>query len=290
MSESAGPNLSQFPPIAGSRRPLLVLHPDAAFRALLRGAAAREHEISWLGSWSELKRIIPNSAPAAIVVVDPYMESTERQMAPELRALLREFPSLTVIAALRTTDGGYRDVRTLGEWGVAEVLSLDIEATSEAVLRRLRNVRGHLVQSLLRRAMPGNISHRPLSLSLVAAETAASGGGSEALARRLRIPRRTLYRWTVTAGLPPPRRLLVWMRILLAAELLDDPGRRVSSVAYACGYSSDNALRTALSSFLENTPTALRREGAFATASEAFLAELADCRVRQSAKRDHAEE
>ena len=64
------------------------------------------------------------------------------------------------------------------------------------------------------------------------------------------------------------------MRILLATELLDDPGRTVSSVALACGYASDNSLRRALQDFLDTTPTALRRIGAFATASRAFLREL----------------
>jgi AraC-like DNA-binding protein len=263
-----------------ARRPLLVLHPEAAFRTQIRTAAAKEHEISWLDSWSELVEAIPKAAPAAIAIVDPYLASGDRGTAPELRALLREFPSLTVVAAMKTGGDQYRDVRTLGMWGIAEVISLDVEATPEAVLRRLRSVRGHLVQSLLRRALPERLAYRPLSLSLVAAETASLGGGSVALAARLRVPRRTLYRWTVEAGLPPPRRLLVWMRILLAAELLDDPGRRVSGVAYVCGYSSDNALRTALSSLLGKTPTALRREGAFATASEAFLAELSERRSR----------
>lgn len=89
---------------------------------------------------------------------------------------------------------------------------------------------------------------------------------------------RTLLRWCERAELPPPRRILVWMRVLMAAELLDDPGRTVSSVADACGYSSDNSLRRALQDFLQTTPTTLRRDGAFTAASRAFLKDLARTR------------
>ena len=92
---------------------------------------------------------------------------------------------------------------------------------------------------------------------------------------------RTLLRWCDRAELPPPRRILVWMRVLMAAELLDDPGRTVSSVAEACGYASVNSLRRALQDFLHTTPTMLRREGAFAIAAQAFLKDLA--RTREQA-------
>jgi AraC-like DNA-binding protein len=67
---------------------------------------------------------------------------------------------------------------------------------------------------------------------------------------------------------------MAWMRILLAAEMLDEPGRTVASIADACGYASDTALRTTLNMQLGKTPKVLRREGALAAASGAFLREL----------------
>jgi AraC-like DNA-binding protein len=105
------------------------------------------------------------------------------------------------------------------------------------------------------------------------------GGRGKYLARALHLSERTVLRWTERAGLPPPRRLMAWMRILMAASLLDDPGRTVLSVAYACGYASDSSLRRAMQDFLGTIPTTLRREGAFARAAQVFLAELADVRT-----------
>jgi AraC-like DNA-binding protein len=72
---------------------------------------------------------------------------------------------------------------------------------------------------------------------------------------------------------------MAWMRILLAASLLDDPGRTVLGVAYACGYSSDSSLRRAMQDFLGTVPTALRREGAFSRAARLFLDEMAEVKT-----------
>ena len=61
------------------------------------------------------------------------------------------------------------------------------------------------------------------------------------------------------------------MRVLLACEMLDDPGRTVLSVANACGYSSDSGLRRITQKFLDASPTELRDKGAFKHAAAAFI-------------------
>jgi AraC-like DNA-binding protein len=86
-----------------------------------------------------------------------------------------------------------------------------------------------------------------------------------------------VLRWCGRADLPQPRRLLAWLRILLAADMLDDPGRTLAAVARACGYSSDTALRNTLRTFLGASPTELRGQ-AFQTAAAAFARELFDLR------------
>jgi AraC-like DNA-binding protein len=122
------------------------------------------------------------------------------------------------------------------------------------------------------------MSGRARTLLMAAAEVVSMGGRGRDLARSLHLSERTVLRWSERSGLPPPRRLMAWMRILLAASLLDDPGRTVLSVAFACGYSSDSSLRRAMQDFLGTIPTTLRREGAFSRASRLFLEELDDIR------------
>ena len=258
-------------------RPLLVLHSDPAFREQVRRAGGRRFDYQQMESWDDLRERVQSAPPAALILVDPYIGS-DGELSGSLRSLLLEFPSATVVAGLDLRPERYRDLRTLGAWGVAEVIALGEEDTGDSITRRLRGVQGRPLQSLLERALPPQTSGQARAILMAAAETVSTGGQAQELARALFLSPRTLLRWCDRAELPPPRRLLAWMRILLATELLDDPGRTVSSVAHACGYSSDNSLRRALQDFLDTTPTTLRREGAFAIAAVAFVRELAEVR------------
>jgi len=258
-------------------RPLIVMHSNSAFRERVRRITHNSaFEISFLPDWETLRALLPETPPAALLLVDPYSPIVREgpQLAQELRALLWEFPSATVIAAMELLPGRSHDVRTLGEWGVTEILSIGEEDTQEAMTRRLRAAQGRPLQNLLQRCLPSTVSARARTLMMTAAEVVSLGGRGRDLARALHLSERTVLRWSERAALPPPRRLMAWMRILLAASLLDDPGRTVLSVAYACGYSSDSSLRRAMQDFLGTIPTTLRREGAFAHASSKFLEEL----------------
>jgi AraC-like DNA-binding protein len=263
-------------------KPLLILHQNSAFRERIRRISPRGFHPTFLAGWERLREAVVSSPPAAIVIVDPYDDGgrDDPQLSAELRALLWEFPSATVLAAVEIRPGRSRDLRTLGEWGVTDVISLAEDDTPEAIYRRLRSVEGRSLQTLLERTLPPLLSGRTRMLMMTAAEVVATGGKARELARRLHLSERTVLRWAERGGLPPPRRLLAWMRILLASSLLDDPGRSVLSVAHACGYASDSSLRRAMQDFLETGPSALRREGAFPFASARFLEELAQTRTQ----------
>jgi AraC-like DNA-binding protein len=259
-------------------RPLLVLHSNPVFREQVKRAGGRRFDYLPVSNWEDLRERARTAPPAALLLVDPY-EGSGGELAAALRSLLLEFPSVTVVAALDLRPERYRDLRTLGAWGVAEIIALGEEDTGDSIARRLRGVQGRPLQSLLERSLPPNTSGQARAILMAAAEVVSTGGQANELARALFLSPRTLLRWCNRAELPPPRRVLAWMRILLATELLDDPGRTVSSVAHACGYASDNSLRRALQDFLDTTPTTLRRDGAFSFASGTFIRELGDVRT-----------
>jgi AraC-like DNA-binding protein len=261
-----------------SPRPLIVMHSNGAFRDRVRRFTSHAFECSFLPDWESLRAAIPDAPPAALLLVDPYAAGNRDglQLSLELRALLWEFPSATVVAAMELRAGRSHDVRTLGEWGVTDIIAIGEEDTQEAINRRLRSAQGRPLQNLLQRCLPTAMSGRARTLLMTAAEIVSMGGRGRDLARALHLSERTVLRWSERATLPPPRRLMAWMRILLASSLLDDPGRTVLSVAYACGYSSDSSLRRAMQDFLGTIPTTLRREGAFSAAAKLFLDELGE--------------
>lgn len=260
-------------------RPLLVMHKDAAFRERVRKACGTEYEYQTVADWEELLQVVQEAPPAALVVVDPYDRaapgrSGRAELTPALRTLLTEYPSTAVLAALEVRPDRYDDLRTLGKWGVVQVISLDHDDTPYSISRRLQAARGRPMRALLEEVLPPETSGRARAILEAATDVVTAGEHGRDLAGALHLSRRTLLRWCQRSGLPAPRRLLAWMRVLLACELLDDPGRTVLSVAHTCGYSSDSGLRRITQKFLEASPTELREQGAFRAAAAAFVVVL----------------
>jgi AraC-like DNA-binding protein len=254
------------------------MHPNGAFQERVRTVGATVFRCQSVSTWPELRTAAAQTPPSTLLVLDPYRKNARGlwKLTPELRGFLWEFPSITVVAAIDVRSGLSHDLRTLGEWGVADVISIYEDDIGEGMLRRLRLAQGRPLQNLLARSLPATVSGQSRTLLMTAAEVVSMGGKGRDLARALHLSQRTVLRWAERSGLPPPRRILAWMRILLASSLLDDPGRSVFSVACACGYASDSSLRRAMQDFLGTIPTHLRREGAFERATHAFLQELAE--------------
>lgn len=265
-------------------RLLLVLHTEPLLRERLRVVAReRAFTLDFVADWGALLNEIPAAPASALVVVDPYAGTEhQRGLSTELAALLNRFPSATVVAAMAVARGRLEDVRQLGEWGVVQILDLEEDVTAVEIGFRLSEARGRPLRALVQSALPPQTSGMARSILAAAVQTVSGGGTGADLAKALHVTTRTLLRWCRRAGLPPPRQLLAWMRILLAAELLDDPGRTVLGVALSCGYAADSSLRIALRSFVDASPTELREAGAFQQVGERFVAALAEARSERA--------
>ncbi len=261
-------------------RPLIVLSEDPTLAERMRDAAGERFEVDTAEGWDELADAVWRAPPAAIALVDPYLGQNRRWggPSPRLYRILQEFPSATVVAALEVGPESGHDLRLLTEWGVAEILQLEADRTSEAVVERLLSARSRFMRDLLEgEGTEGrlHLTGRARSLIDAAIDTVMTGGNPRDLADALGFSPSTLLRWCKRSQLPPPRRLLLWMRMVFASALLDDPGHNISTVGQACGYSGDQAFRRALRAVLPYTPGELRERGAFATVSTAFFEELA---------------
>jgi AraC-like DNA-binding protein len=263
-------------------RPVLLLHPDPRLRARVQAACGEEYRVAELEGWRELEEAVREAPSGATVVVDPYRSESRAGgkpgLAPELREMLAAYPSTPFIAAMEVSPGGHDDLRQLGRWGVVQVVAIGHDDTVPAITRRLHAARGRPMRALLEQVLPPETSGRARAIIEAAADVVTAGEHGRDLASSLHVSRRTLLRWCERAGLPPPRRLLAWMRILLACELLDDPGRSVLSVARNAGYAADSGLRRITEKFLKASPTELREVGAFPRAAAAFVQVLRETR------------
>ncbi|TVP55984.1 MAG: helix-turn-helix domain-containing protein [Gemmatimonadales bacterium] len=267
-------------------RPLFFLHANRTFARRIRDASSDRFSMERVKDWSHLRTTMESAPPAALVLVDPFY-GTRSKVTParELQEILNSFPSSTVLAAMESPPTHHQVFWKLGEWGISEIVQTDDDASEVALRRRLRETRAQPLRRLLASEQSYRLTGRARTILDAAVETVMRGEHPRELAETLGFSPSTLLRWCQRSQLPTPRRLLLWMRILFASALLDDPGHSVSSVGKACGYSGDQALRRAIRAILPYTPSELREMGAFETVSQAFFAELEKLHDPQAEKR-----
>lgn len=254
---------------------LMVLHQDRVLIERLHRAATPDYSLETVGCWSALRARLQHAPRNAIAVVDPYSGADIcSSPSPDLRVLLHEFRSVPMLAAVALRRGCGRDLCVLGQWGIAGIIDIEADDTPEAVRRCLRQVRVHSLQAWVEGVVGTAVNPEAAVLLRASVEVVLEWGQTRDLARAVHTSTRTLDRRCSEAGLPPPRRLLLWMRVLLATTLLLDRGRSLESVAFGCGYASKQALRRAVHGLLGARLRDLRRANSFSLVATAFLEEL----------------
>lgn len=260
---------------------LFVQHADPNLSRILRETAQGRYVLTPCNGWEHLAALLWESPPGAFAVVDPLLEGNGRVWAG-LPGLVRGSPGATVMAAIPMPPGG-KVLRALREAVVAGIILQGHDDTPEGLRQSLRHARGRAFQGIVNDILPHYVSGRRRRLILAAAEAVCAGGRSEDYAAVTGVSESTLLRYCAQNALPPPRRLLAWLRVLLAARLLDD-GRRVQDVARASGYAAESPLRTALRELVGESASGLRARGALESVSRALLRELLE--RRESAREE----
>jgi AraC-like DNA-binding protein len=97
----------------------------------------------------------------------------------------------------------------------------------------------------------------------------------EDAATAMGIHRKTLVDRLRSAGLPSPRTIIGWSRLLTAARLLDDPGRTVEQVALRLDFPSGTALRNMFKRYTGLRTSEVRENGGVRCVLHAFKRVLA---------------
>ncbi len=226
-----------------------------------------------VGGWGALFERMREVGPDSVVLVDPYDGETA-EPCDKLFGLLESFPSVAVVVALRLTPARVGDVRWMIEAGAAGVLDLAIDTSAAVAVRHFHDAVGRPFKRRVQAVLPAHLSADARVMIRAACEVAVLGGGARELADAFDVTPKTFAAWCESRRLPTTRALQLWLRLLLAALLLEDAGRTVQSAARAAGYSGDRALRRAFDQLLGSGPGSLRCGGAFEAVARAFADEL----------------
>ena len=256
--------------------PRRVLVMDAPSLAPVR-ALAPPYAPETVAGWDALRHRAPTIAPGTLVVVDAA--GPRGRVPGALWEVMTAHPSLSVVAALDVRRADGRVLARLVDRGVSDVLDVALDRTPARVARRLAGAAGRPFTRRVERALSRYASADARTLVRAAAGVAVHGGGADALAAAFGVRATTVAHWSSRASLPAPRTLQAWMRLLLAAMLLEEGPRTIAGVARAAGYATDRSLRRAMARFTGMDPRTLRRRGAFDEVAARFNAALSALRA-----------
>jgi AraC-like DNA-binding protein len=228
-------------------------------------------------SRANLLDAVRSAPPSAVILVEPF---TGGALVPEpwICDLAAAAPLVPIVACTPFRPTHMQGITTLLAWGVTEIADVEFEATSASIRQRLLDTHAKPFKRRLEQRLSRRVSQNGLTLLRAAAAVAVDGGTSVGLASAVGCSDRTVPGWCAREGLPSPRRLLAWMRALLAVALLEERHRSIVQVARCAGFASDHPLRRALRELLGEDVAP--RDRTFAGAMELLNAELRELRSR----------
>jgi AraC-like DNA-binding protein len=255
----------------------LLIHDSPALRRLLRfntGYAARALR------WDALIAAAREAAPSAVVIVAPFDDPAVSVLNQRLPELIGASAGLVPVLALVPFQSAFTAaVQTLLDQGVTDIADVHLEGAPDALRPRLQAIHAQPLKRLVEPALSRFASANTRTLVRAAAEVAVDGGTAVDLAETFRSTERTVSGWCAREALPQPRRLLAWLRLILALALLESRHRSVAKAAMGAGYSFDHSLRRAVRDMLGGD--APPRERTVSQALAAFASELRSLREQR---------
>jgi AraC-like DNA-binding protein len=231
---------------------------DPRDRERIRDALRPAASVAFCTRREEVMALVRDQAAAA-VVIEPR-DARDEDMAPTVRLLKRGYPSVAVLVYCRVAPADCRMLLPLTRAGVDELILHGFDdATSfrTALVSALgTSALSHALEEL-RRVVPDDM----MPTVEYCLGRAARSPTVEEVAAALGVHRKTLASRASSAGLPSPRSLIAWGRLLVAARMLEDPRRSVEDVARALGFSAAAELRNMFRRYTRLRPLEVRHAG-----------------------------
>lgn len=242
---------------------------DPGTLSFVRDALAGVHDVATARTWGRLGLAL-RERPVSLCVIDLTGISMSDGGRGELMALRRRFPSVAFVILERGSVKP-RQLLDLGRLGFRSLVLMDCEGQEWRFCRSVERAWEPTVASRVLRAVSPKLPFRESRILGMALDHVHRCWSAESLAKRVGLSRPFLSVLLKRAGLPSAGRLLVWVRLLHAAEWLGDPGRTGQSVSRQLEYSSGAAFRRVLKNYTDATPTLVIARGGMPFVLRHFL-------------------
>jgi AraC-like DNA-binding protein len=246
-------------------------------RARVRGALAGRADVRFCELRGDLVPLA-KSARASAILAEPRDRAGD-DVSDVIAAVRNGMPSVPVIAYIADHQTSSGDILAMARAGVHDLVRAGFDDVGFALGAALASATAACATTTARDELE----------SLVAADawpfvsyclTRAHGPISvRSAAAALGLDRRTLVRRLERAGLPQPRRVAGWCRVIAAARLLDEPIYTLEQAALRLDFPSGTALRNMLVRYTGLRPREIRENGGVRCVLHLFKRELTTART-----------
>lgn len=256
---------------------IATMLPDARALSRVNAAVQGEHRLVHCRTWAELE-VACHDEEVSLAIVDLFAEGQSHFDA--VRRLKMRAERLTLVAYVTLTTERAREIFDAGRAGFDGLLLFgqdDTPAAFRAVLERA-SARG--VAQMIRPHL-AKMSSITRDATMVAVTRAHVRLTSHRLAEIVGTPKKALLAALEAEGFPPPQKLLAWGRLIVAAQMLEDPSRAADAVARQLDFPSGSAFRNTCQRYLGATPHEIREHGGSSWAVGRFIESVGKPKARK---------
>lgn len=212
--------------------------------ARLRTALPEHADVRICRTLRRLGALVLASQPSVILL--EVMDGQGELLAPSARWLRETFPSTPIVACCALSGATAHDILTLAKAGVTDLALRGFDDIAGIIAAAMRTTSVESVAARVVRELGPVVPRRVRPVVEYCLANAKASVTVDEIAAALGMPRKTLGRQLAQAGLPSPKRLVAWGRVLIAARMMQDQARSIDRIAQDLDFPSTAALRKLL--------------------------------------------
>ncbi len=220
-------------------------------------AVRGQHTVVPCKTWAEVVAACEEEA-VHLAVVDLFADG--KANFDHVRQLKLRFARVTLVAYVTFTPGRSRDLFDAGRAGFDGLLIVDQDDSTLQLRSVIEQAEARGVAGLIRDRL-GRLHPVTRDAILVSVTRAHMRLTSHRLAEILSTSRRNLVARLAQDRFPPPQKLISWGRLIVAAQMLEDPNRSADSIARVLDFPSGSAFRNSCQRYVSSTPQEIRAKG-----------------------------
>lgn len=246
---------------------------DPVSRARLSDALKNEASVRYCARLTEVEAMV-EAGLTNLIVVD-HRDHDGSPTLPSVRKLRSEYPSVPIVMYLPMSAVVSGAVMEYAKAGVSQLVFQGVDDL-KASLRLAINVALDQMSAItLIAEFEPHVPASVVPFLRYCLEHARRDITVEEVADAMGVHRKTLVDRLKAAHLPSPRAMIGWSRLLMAARVLDDPGRTVEQAALKLDFPSGAALRNMFKRYTGLRTTEVRQNGGVRCLVHALKRELA---------------